>query len=88
MSSTDWINTLTILVLIVFLVAGVLLVIVLYRANRWLYKLDHLNETARQFVKEIVPAIVNMGTISVAVQSILRTVSEHLHELRKNQKGK
>lgn len=83
MTQTDWINILTILVLVAFLVAAILLIIALYRANRWLYKLDHLGETAGKFVKDIVPAIVNMGTISTAVHAVLATVAEHLKDIKK-----
>ncbi len=84
MTQTDWINNLSILVLIALLIAAIFLIVLLYRANRLMYKIDHLSETAGQFVKDIVPAMVNMATVSAAVQAVLKTVSEHLHELKKH----
>jgi hypothetical protein len=45
---------------------------VLHRANRVITRLDNLTGTFGGFVQEIVPAIVNMGTVVTAVQSILR----------------
>lgn len=83
MTTTNWINDLSILVLLALLVAAIFLIVLLYRANKMLYKIEHLSDTARQFVKEIVPAIVSMGTISASVQAILRTVTDHLKELKK-----
>ncbi len=77
MTSTDWINNLSILVLIALLVAAIFLITLLYRANKMLYKIEHLSETAKDFVKEIVPAIVNMGTMTTAIQAILRTLGDH-----------
>lgn len=85
MTQIDLINNLSVLLLLALLVASIFLFVLLYRANRLMYKLDHLSETAGQFVKDIVPAIVNMGTISTAVEAMVKTVSEHLHEFKKRQ---
>lgn len=72
MMTQDWINWLSIIVLLGFLVALIYFIIVLHRANRVITRLDNLTGTFGGFVKEIVPAIVNMGTVVTAVQSILR----------------
>lgn len=68
----DWINWLSLIVLLGFLVALVYFIVLLHRANRVVSRLDNLTGTFRGFVQEIVPAIVNMGTVVTAVQSILR----------------
>lgn len=75
--SFDVINMLMIAVLAGFLVALGFLIALLYRANRVMARLDHLQDTFKSFVKEIVPAIVNIGTISTAMHAVLRTLSEH-----------
>lgn len=72
MITEDWINWLSIIVLLGFLVALVYFIVVLHRANRVITRLDNLTGTFGGFVQEIVPAIVNMGTVVTAVQSILR----------------
>lgn len=79
----DWINWLSIIVLLGFLVALIYFIVVLHRANRVITRLDNLTGTFGGFVKEIVPAIVNMGTVVTAVQSILR----HLVVPNEGQKG-
>ncbi|MEK7170738.1 MAG: hypothetical protein AAB774_00310 [Patescibacteria group bacterium] len=77
----DWINWLSVIVLLGFLVALVYFIIVLHRANRVVTRLDNLTGTIGGFVQEIVPAIVNMGTVVTAVQSILRQlVPDHKDE--------
>lgn len=83
MGSIDWINTLSIIVLVGFIIALGFLIALLWRANRLLYKIDHLNQTLQGFVREIVPAIVNVGTIASAVQAVLRSVSDHLSDQKK-----
>jgi peptidoglycan biosynthesis protein MviN/MurJ (putative lipid II flippase) len=75
-TTTDIINYLSIVVLVGFVVALVFLILLLYRANRLANKLDHLTDTFRSFVSDIVPAIVNFGTIATAVESILRTLHQ------------
>lgn len=83
------IDTLTVVVLFGFVIALVLLIALLYRANRLLYKLDHLSDTFRSFVSDIVPAIVNIGTISTALHSLLRKFSEiEVHHSNKGRKTK
>lgn len=76
MATVDLINWLSIIVLVGFLVALGFLIVLLYRANRLLYKLDHLSNTFRSFVEEIVPAIVNIGTVTTAVHGVLRALTE------------
>jgi len=83
----DWINWLSIFVLLGFLVALVYFIVVLHRANRVVTRLDNLTGTFGGFVKEIVPAIVNMGTVMTAVQSILRLVVETKEAPKKKIKG-
>ncbi|MDO8650527.1 MAG: hypothetical protein Q7K33_04460 [Candidatus Berkelbacteria bacterium] len=83
MVTQDWINWLSIIVLLGFLVALVYFIVVLHRANRVVTRLDNLTGTFGGFVKEIVPAIVNMGTVVTAVQSILRTLVETKDEKKK-----
>lgn len=83
MNVFDWINILSLVVLVSFVVALIMLIVLLYRANRVLYKIDHLSGTFKGFVQDLVPAIVNMGTIATAVQSVLRVLVEHLGEEKK-----
>ncbi|MEK7535183.1 MAG: hypothetical protein AAB613_00895 [Patescibacteria group bacterium] len=83
MVTQDWINWLSIIVLLGFLVALVYFIVVLHRANRVVTRLDNLTGTFGGFVKEIVPAIVNMGTVVTAVQSILRTLVETKDDKKK-----
>lgn len=70
------INDLSVVVLIGFVIALGYLIALLYRANRLVGKLDHLSETFRGFVSDIVPAIVNVGTVATAVQGILRALHQ------------
>jgi len=88
MESLDWINLLSIVVLVGFTIALVMLIVLLWRANRLLYKLDHLNNTFQGFVRDIVPAIVNVGTIATAVQAVLRNLTEHITESKNSSKQK
>lgn len=77
MDTTTTINYLSIVVLVGFVIALGYLIALLYRANRLVGKLDHLSETFRGFVADIVPAIVNVGTVATAVQGILRALHQH-----------
>ena len=83
MTQLEIINYLSITVLVGFVVALVYFIILLHRANRILGKLNNLQETFTSFVSGIVPAIINIGTISTAMHGILRA----LH-LEKETKGK
>jgi hypothetical protein len=83
MIAQDWINWLSIIVLLGFLVALVYFIVLLHRANRVVSRLDSLTGTFGGFIKEIVPAIVNMGTVVTAVQSVLRTLVETTDEKKK-----
>lgn len=85
MDSISTINFLSILVLLLFVVALVFFIVLLYRANRILSRFEHLNETIRDFVAGIVPAIVNVGTIASAIEGILRAL--HKEGKFKNKKG-
>lgn len=84
MSQIELINYLSIVVLIGFIIALGYLIVLLHRANRIVAKLDNLQETFSSFVSEIVPAIVNIGTISSAMHGILRA----LHIEREEKKTK
>lgn len=86
MTTEDWINTLSIVALVGFIVAIIYLIVLLHRANRVVGRLDNLTGTFRGFVQEIVPAIVNMGTVVTAVQSILRQLVEYLGDSKKSKK--
>lgn len=79
----DWINWLSIIVLIGFLVALAYFIVLLHRANRVVTRLDNLTGTFKGFVQEIVPAIVNMGTVVTAVQSVLRQLIESTDDKQK-----
>ena len=79
----DWINWLSIVVLLGLLVSLGYFIVLLHRANRVVGRLDNLTGTFRGFVQEIVPAIVNMGTVATAVQSILRSLVEYKDEKKK-----
>ncbi len=72
MINIDVINTLAAVVLVGFIVALVYLVALLHRANRMMGRIENLSGTFRNFVADIVPAIVNMGTIATAVETVLR----------------
>ncbi len=87
MSTTDLINYLSVFVLIGFLIALVFLIALLYRANRIVGKLEHLSETFRSFVADIVPAIINVSTIASAVEGILRA-THHKNDSGENKKAK
>ena len=84
MTQIELINYLSIVVLIGFIIALGYLIVLLHRANRIVAKLDNLQETFSSFVSEIVPAIVNIGTISSAMHGILRA----LHIEREEKKTK
>lgn len=74
MSQIEIINFLSIIVLIGFVVALGYLIVLLHRANRILTKVDSLQTTLANFVSDIVPAIVNIGTITTAMHGILRAL--------------
>ena len=74
MTQVDLINYLSIIVLVGFVVALGYLIVLLHRANRILGKIDNLQQTFKDFVSQIVPAIVNIGTISTAMHGILRAL--------------
>ncbi|QQG49916.1 MAG: hypothetical protein HZB70_03925 [Candidatus Berkelbacteria bacterium] len=76
MTTLDFINYMAILVLAGFVVALGYLIVLLHRANRMLGRIENLSKTFRSFVSDIVPAIVNMGTIATALESVLRAVHE------------
>lgn len=86
MTTAQWIDYLSIVILIGFAVALVLLIALLWRANKVLYKLDHLAETFKAFVRDIVPAMVNIGTIATAVEAIIRNFGDG--EIKKISKKK
>lgn len=86
METTTVINYLSIVVLVGFIIALGYLIALLYRANRLVGKLDHLSETFRSFVADIVPAIVNVGTVATAVQGILRALNDRDHHSAKSHK--
>lgn len=74
MVSIETINTLAAVVLVGFIVALIYLIALLHRANRMLGRIENLSGTFRNFVADIVPAIVNMGTIATALESVLRAL--------------
>lgn len=84
MNSVELMNVLSVVVLIGFIVALIFLIALLYRANRLVAKLDNLSGTFKSFVSDIVPAIVNVGTVATAVQGIMRA----LHEREEHNKSK
>lgn len=88
MTTTSVIDYLSITVLVGFVVALVLLIMLLYRANRLVYKLDHLSETFKAFVQDIVPAIVNIGTISTALHGIIGSLTGRSETSNKETKTK
>lgn len=82
--SADIINILSIVVLFGFIIALGFLIVLLYRANRTMAKLDDLSGSFSNFVKDIVPAIVNIGTISSAMHSVMRAWTDHAKTKDKN----
>lgn len=75
MAAPELINILAVAVLLLFLIALIYLIVLLHRANRILGRMEHLSTTFRSFVSDIVPAIVNFGTIATALESVLRTIT-------------
>jgi len=86
MTQVELINLLSIIVLFGFIVALGYLIVLLHRANRILGKIDNLQQTFTDFVSQIVPAIVNIGTISSAMHGILRAL--HIEKETKSTKTK
>ncbi len=72
MVTIEVINTLAAVVLVGFIIALVYLIVLLHRANRMMARIENLSGTFRTFVADIVPAIVNMGTIATALEAVLR----------------
>lgn len=89
MTSIDIINDLSIVVLVGFLIALGYLIALLHRANRLLGRLDSLQSVAKSFVNDIVPAIINVGTIAASVEGVIRSIhkdrqSEHKSDHHKS----
>lgn len=80
MNSVELINILAVAVLVGFIVALLYLIILLHRANRMLGRLENLSGTLHNFVAEIVPAIINVGTIATAMEAVLRRIHVNNHE--------
>lgn len=76
MTAEELFNIGSFVLLVGLAIALILLIMLLWRANRVLYKIDHLQETLGQFVKEVVPAIVNIGTVMSAVEAVMSQISE------------
>lgn len=72
----DWINILTIVVLVLMAVALIYAIVLLQRANRIVGKFDNLGSSVRGFISEVLPAVVNVSTIMAAIQGILSTFVE------------
>jgi peptidoglycan biosynthesis protein MviN/MurJ (putative lipid II flippase) len=72
MTTIEIVNGLAVVVLIGFIVALAYLIALLYRANRMIGRIEHLSTTFRSFVADIVPAMVNVGTVATAMESVLR----------------
>ncbi len=83
MTAPELINILAVAVLGLFFIALIYLIVLLYRANRILGRMENLSTTFRSFVSDIVPAIINFGTIATALESVLRT----LHGSRQDKKN-
>lgn len=77
MTASDIIPSLSVVVLILAIIVLVYMIVVLYRANKVIGRFDNLTDSFHGFVSEIVPAIVNMGTISTAVHAIMRQLADH-----------
>ena len=89
MTVFDWMNVLSIIILVGFIIALGFLIALLWRANRVLYKLDHLGRTFQEFVRDAIPAIVNVGTVATAIQAVLKSLAEHVIDIKKStSKGK
>lgn len=87
MTTENWINILSIIVLLLFGVALIYLIIVLHRANRVMSRIDHLGNSFREFAGQLVPAIINIGSVMTAVQAVLHRLSEP-NKTIKPKKGK
>lgn len=71
MNVIDLINWLSVIVLIGLIIALGYVILVLARANRLLSKLDHASSAFRGFVEQVMPAIINISTVSAAVHKII-----------------
>jgi hypothetical protein len=74
MTTIEIINSLAIVVLIGFVVALAYLIALLHRANRMIGRIENLSHTFRSFVADIVPAMINIGSIASALESVIRTI--------------
>ena len=86
--TSEWIDFLSILVLLLFLVALVYLIVLLHRANRIVGRLDNLGETFRSFTAELIPTIINVGTIANAIHRILKVLTDHQLKLDQGRRSK
>jgi len=77
MTIDELISLLSLAVLLLFIVALLYLIVLLFRANRILSGIENLSGTFRAFVAEIVPAIVNVGTIATAIHGVLKALTDH-----------
>lgn len=83
MTIDELINLLSLAVLLLFIVALLYLIVLLFRANRILSGIENLSGTFRAFVTEIVPAIVNVGTIATAIHGVLKLLTEQKESITK-----
>ena len=67
----ETIHWLSIIGLLGLIVALGFLIPLLYRANKVFYKIDHMSDNVVDFIRQVMPAIVNIGTVTKAVHGIL-----------------
>lgn len=88
MTIVDLINILAVAVLLCFLIALIYLIALLGRANRILGRMENLSSTFRAFVADIVPAIVNVGTIATTMEAVLRSIHSGIDNRNTSKKAK
>jgi ABC-type phosphate/phosphonate transport system permease subunit len=80
MTIANWNNDLLLVALVLLIVVLVYALVILVRANRTMARLDHMSDTFVTFAEKLIPAVLNIGTITTAVQALLQTLPHHKSE--------
>lgn len=74
MTFDQLIPVLSVLALAGSLIALIYIIMFFYRANRLLNTLEDIPTNLRHLLTQLVPAVVNVGTIAKAVESLVHTL--------------
>ncbi|OGD61232.1 hypothetical protein A3A71_01385 [Candidatus Berkelbacteria bacterium RIFCSPLOWO2_01_FULL_50_28] len=86
MDTTTLIDTLAVVVLGLFAVALVYLIVLLHKLNTTVNRLSNIPELIYSFFERVVPAIVNVSTISTAVHGVLKSFLDHTTKAKSREK--